>query len=773
MKKILLTLAAIAMVFAGCTKGFEERLTNLENRVSELEAFVTNLNSEVKGIQTIVSNLQKNVYVTGVEPIKNASGVEIGYKLTFNQGNPIEIKHGNTGAIGETGAAGKTPTIDLGDDGQWYWRYSGGDWILDSNDNKIPVYKNIEFEIDENGHLLLYVNGTYTADLGKVEGEQGPQGPDGAPGAPGAPGANADSWFENVTVDEEAGTVTIDIAGTDNDLVLPFNAAAADEFALELQIPSNTSVLLGNTFEITYTLTGCDAADVAVFVQAPEDWTVELNETTKKIALTVGEKAGRVVVYAINNVSGEVRAKFVAYDPATMLVVNVENTKFYLDPTGGEFTIPVSTGIAYKVDNSSWLTVTKAPATKAVEHTVLTVTAGENTTANTLKGEVNLWTADGSKLLLSLTVEQKNYNPALLNDADGNSIKWQETFSLKMNGATTKYKGDVTIELSDDFSKGTYKVKNMFHADLYYSYGNQMIQNQGADYYADLEGNILTVYKEDQKSYAFLENVKLAVDLEAMKITASGSLACTVPGNYYRAAEILDYAIQVKDETAEGGNSILGSYLESFTSTAPSTAAPGKNLTIEASDDPSKGNVMITSFLGQSGISLYGTMNTKISVAGDPGDYSVFLGNIGPCPAFTLSIKDGVATFNESVISYPTIGGYSATGSSSILGSYLESFTSTAPSTAAPGKNLTIEASDDPSKGNVMITSFLGQSGISIYGTMITEIEVAGDPGDYSVFLGNIGPCPAFTLSIKDGIATFNESVISYPAIGSYTATKQ
>ena len=752
MKKILLTLAAIAMVFAGCTKGFEERLTNLENRVSELEAFVTNLNSEVKGIQTIVSNLQKNVYVTGVEPIKNASGVETGYKLTFNQGNPIEIKHGNTGAVGETGAAGKTPTIDLYE-GEWYWRYSGGDWIKDSQDNMIPVTEEIEFSVKD-GVLYVTINGEEKA-LGSVKGEQG------------------DSMFEGVTVNEEEGTVIINLKGTDNNLVLPFNAAAADEFALELQLPSNTSVLLGNTFEITYTLTGCDAADAAVFVQAPEDWTVELNETTKKIALTVGEKAGRVVVYAINNVSGEVRAKFVAYDPATMLVVNVENTKFYLDPTGGEFTIPVSTGIAYKVDNSSWLTVTKAPATKAVEHTVLTVTAGENTTANTLKGEVNLWTADGSKLLLSLTVEQKNYNPALLNDADGNPIKWQETFSLKMNGATTKYKGDVTIELSDDFSKGTYKVKNMFHADLYYSYGNQMIQNQGADYYADLEGNILTVYKEDQKSYAFPENVKLAVDLEAMKITASGSLACTVPGNYYRAAEILDYAIQVKDETAEGGNSIFGSYLESFTSSGMSTAAPGNNLTIEVSDDPSKGNVMITSFLGQSGISIYGTMTTKITVAGDPGNYTVFLGNLGPCPAFTLSIKDGVATFDESVISYPTIGAYSATGTSSLLGSYLESFTSSGMSTAAPGNNLTIEASDDPSKGNVMITSFLGQSGISIYGTMITEIEVAGDPGNYSVFLGNLGPCPAFKLTIKDGIATFNESVISYPTIGSYTATKQ
>jgi hypothetical protein len=54
-------------------------------------------------------------------------------------------------------------------------------------------------------------------------------------------------------------------------------------------------------------------------------------------------------------------------------------------------------------------------------------------------------------------------------------------------------------------------------------------------------------------------------------------------------------------------------------------------------------------------------MTTKISVAGDPGNCSVFLGNIGPCPAFTLTIKDGVATFDETVISYPNISNYKAT----------------------------------------------------------------------------------------------------------------
>ena len=397
----------------------------------------------------------------------------------------------------------------------------------------------MDFEIKE-GVLWVKV-GNVEEELGSVHG---------------------DSWFEDVVVNNEAGTVTIVIPGASQNLVLPFNPAAADGFALNLNLPASTEVILGGTINISYTLAGCDAKDAAVFVQAPEDWTVAVDEAAQKIALTVGEKAGRVVIYAVNNVTGEVRAKFVAYDPATMLVVDVENTKFFLNPTGGEFTIPVSTGIAYKVDNSSWLTVTKAPATKTVEHTVLTVTAGENTTAKTLKGEVNLWTADGSKLLLSLTVEQKNYNPALLFDGEGNPIKWQETFSLK-NGATIiEKKNNVNIKLNeDDYINGTYLIENMFVADKYYDENEQPVSYQGARYYADEIDGVLKVFKASQKSYVFATDIELTIDLNTMTLTAPSIINCkTVEPS--KDVQILDYKIAIKSEESTTGNfdALIGVY---------------------------------------------------------------------------------------------------------------------------------------------------------------------------------------------------------------------
>ena len=633
MKKILLALAAVAVVFSGCNKGFDERLTNLENRVSELEAYVANLNAEVQGIQTIVSNLQKNVYVTGVETIKNDSGAEIGYRLTFNQGNPIEIKHGNTGAIGLTGESGKTPTIDIAEDGNWYWKYLGGDWITDSNNKKIPVYKSLEFEV-ANGHLFVKVDGSTAIDLGPVQGEkgetgatgpQGPQGPAGETGATGpqgpageagANGAAGESWFENVTVDEEAGTVTIDIAGTDNDLVLPFNAAAADEFALNLNLPASTEVLLGGTINISYTLVGCDVKDAAVFVQAPEDWTVALDEAAQKITLTVGEKAGRVVVYAINNVTGEVRAKFVAYDPEAMLIVGVEKSDFYLLPDGsGSIEIPVSTGISYRVQSSDWLTVTEAPATKAMTHKVYTVTAGENTTGNTRDGEVNFWTSDGSKLLYTVTVSQKGYNPALLVDGEGNPIKWQETFKLFANGTEkASYKNDFTFSLSDDFTKGTYKITNMFYAASFYAANGQPMYNQGGDYYADLEDGILTVYRANSnKSYGFTSDVKVAYDSANNTFSIADPINVgyiTGMGNNIMLSE---YAVIVKvEEPADAADwsSLYGVYNES---TSAPYASSKETLVISESDNSDYDLKMLFYYTeGQSNHEIgYGKVNAE------------------------------------------------------------------------------------------------------------------------------------------------------------------
>ena len=561
MKKILFAFAVLAVMFSGCTKGFEERIEALEERVDALEAFVTNLNAEVGGIRSIVANLEKNVYVTDIEVLKNASGAEIGYKLTFNQGHPIEIRHGNTGAQGLTGPNGKTPGIDMDTDGNWYWRYVGGDWILDGEGNKIPVQKSLHFEIS-NGHLFVSIDGSPAIDLGPVQGSEGQPG---------------DSWFDGVEVDEEAGTVTISIAGSEHDLVLPFNAAAADGFSLELHLPDPAAAIMGGKLHIGYTLTGCAAESAAIFVQAPEDWAVELDESAKRISLTVGKTAGRVVVYAINNETGDVKARFVNYNPEELFVVDVANKNYYFSPKGGAVEVTVSTGIVYEYQSSnSWFNIPD-PVTKAeVKHNKFTITAPENTTGSTKKGDLTLLAKDGGRELFSMSFEQRSYIPALITDKDGNTVKWEETFTLKIGENTNLKKNPVTIELSDDFSKGAYKIKNMFISDLWV-YNNQNMSNVGADYYADEENGVMTVYQANL-SYYFNSNIELAVDLDAMTLVSSAaSIGCSTPAPSNKSAEILDYKIALpKADEGDGADvTIDGTWIASYSYAAPSFSAGG------------------------------------------------------------------------------------------------------------------------------------------------------------------------------------------------------
>ena len=646
MKKILFAFAVLAVIFSGCTKGFEDRINALEERVDALEAFVTNLNAEVKGIHTIVANLEKSVYVTGVEVLKNASGAEIGYKITFNQGHPIEIRHGNTGAQGLTGPNGQTPGIDMDEDGNWYWRYVGGDWILDGEGNKIPVQKSLHFEISD-GHLFVSIDGSPAIDLGPVQGSEGQPG---------------DSWFDGVEVDEEAGTVTISIAGSEHDLVLPFNAAAADGFSLELHLPDPAAAIMGGKLHIGYTLTGCAAESAAIFVQAPEDWAVELDEAAKIISLTVGQTAGRVVVYAINNETGDVKARFVNYNPEELFVVDVANKNYYFSPKGETIEVTVSTGINYGHHASEWLSVSTSEVTKALNHNKFTITVPENTSGRTLEGELTLLAKEGGRELFSMSFVQRSYIPALIENNEGNPVNWEETFTLKIGENLSQKKNSVTIELSDDQSKAAYKIKNMFVADMWFNNG-QNISDKGGNYYANEENGVMTVYKASQ-SYYFDDDINLAFDLDAMTFTSKANIICRTAGAQQKEAEIIDYKIAIPAPSQGTDNLLAGTWKESFVYTGGWSGPENCTNDAVTIDVQSDGTVVVSNIFKYvmystvySGtytgtVSADGRVITLPEERGEPTH-----GMFGPLSACTLTLSDDnksliISSFPSNVTNY-------------------------------------------------------------------------------------------------------------------------
>ena len=202
---IILTLADGSQIKIPTWKAFEE----LQTRVNQM-------NTNLSALQTILEALQDSDHVTSITHLTAEDGREIGYTIYFSKSQPITIYHGkdgSDGAPGQDGEAGKdgadgkdghTPVIsirkatdeDWSLDNNWgegtpetyYWTIDG-EWLLDSNGNKIPA-------TGQNGTspLLKIEDGIWyiSTDGGKTWKAEGP-----------ATGASADSIFTNITYDDQ------------------------------------------------------------------------------------------------------------------------------------------------------------------------------------------------------------------------------------------------------------------------------------------------------------------------------------------------------------------------------------------------------------------------------------------------------------------------------------------------------------------------------------------------------------------------------------------
>ena len=770
MKKVLCALAVGAMLLLGCTKGLENRVSVLEQKVASLEEIVAAMDLEVDGLSQIVSNLQDKVYVTGVDPIKDAAGNITGYRISFTEGEPVVISNGQTGPQGDKGVAGLTPTIDMFTDGQWYWKYEGGDWILDSNGKKIPAVKKLDFEIGADGHLYVTIQDGSKIDLGLVKGADGQNG---APGAPGEKGDQGDAWFDAVTVDEEAGTVTISVKDSEHDIVLPLY-----QFTFKVTVPENIPPTAGAEVELTYAINEAAAATTVVRAYPSKGLEAVVDRTANKVVVTLGTVAGYVDLYAINNATGDIKAQTVEFAAGELVTVNVKETELVLAPdASGAVEIPVSTACQYDVVVPDWATATVAPASKAVRDEVITVKASAaNTTANDFTGYVVLKDKETAAELFKVALVQKNYYPSLIADAEGETIQWEESFDLY------RYESDITsgepkasiknvftVALSDDFSKGVYKISNMFKADMYYNQG-QMISNKGGEYYADVEGNVLTIkYKGSTLSYGFSKDFNLVYDAEAQTITSAAPIATYAYGGVLanRDCFVVNYSVAVKVEAPVQEGSIAGTWDQ-----VASVGGSAANSTVTIAVDGT--TVTLTDFL-YAGVTVTGTLNgDTVTIPA----YTMISDSTGPITAdlvLTISAdKKTITAPDFNIGGWIDVTGYTATKQggddaessfdvTAICGEYWETFSGFWPTAGTT----VIEVSDDPNY-DVKITFFKPMYGTNYdvaYGNVSGDGKVITIAAFESVMFGS---CPEFTITV-DGTNLSSD----YGGNLAYTAMKK
>ena len=274
MKKLFYLVAAVGMLFASCEDyddtGINNKLNELDQRLTELEATVKAMNQDIAGIQTLVDAMQNNVYVSRI-----VEG-ETGYEVFFTNGESITISNGKDG---EAGKDGVTVTIMLDEtDGQYYWAVTkdgvtsfievDGKRILVKGDKGNTPLMRVVMEGETGYWEVSYDNGeTYERVLL----------PDGTPVTT---SGGAGGLFKEAYVDEETNTAVFVFLNGEK-LEIELRSEMYIRFAGEEQL-EKAAFCMGETREFQLEAVGV----LKTVVTTPDEWNASYDKATKVLKIT-------------------------------------------------------------------------------------------------------------------------------------------------------------------------------------------------------------------------------------------------------------------------------------------------------------------------------------------------------------------------------------------------------------------------------------------------------------------------------------------------------
>ena len=358
MKKlfILLSLACMGLAVSSCYDDSElwESVNGLESRVKTLETLCSEMNTNISSLQDLAAAVQKGGYITEVTPLTE-NGVEVGYKVTLNDGRMVTIYHG------KNGSAGNAPQIGVkqDSDGKYYW-VVGGEWIKDDKGNKVPVSSGTTPKIKvENGKWCVsYDGGTTWEELGAAT-------------------ASDTCLFDDVTYTN--GVLTLKFADG-NVLSFPIG----DTFRIVL---GDFDPNWGDEVEIPYTIKGAtgevsiialsdvtDQNDMDIYVKD----IIEETPYSGKVIVNLGwwddeEYNGRIVILASDE-NGTTVSKILKFVSGVMYPTDGEEYVLNADET--QVAVKLTTNRTYEVSiDADWITYVD---TKTLEEKTLLFSVNAN-----------------------------------------------------------------------------------------------------------------------------------------------------------------------------------------------------------------------------------------------------------------------------------------------------------------------------------------------------------------------------------------------------------
>lgn len=154
-------------------------------------------------------------------------------------------------------------------------------------------------------------------------------------------------------------------------------------------------------------------------ILASSNCAAEILPAEQVVSVTPEIGAGYVDLYAINNTTGELKAKTISFSGDELM--EVETTVFHVSPEGGDVEVPVTTSADYSLEiEGEWLAYVETKAVR--EETIVLTAASANTTAYDNVATVKMISKATGKELASFEVIQKNYYPEWI-EAEGEQVQ--------------------------------------------------------------------------------------------------------------------------------------------------------------------------------------------------------------------------------------------------------------------------------------------------------------------------------------------------------------
>ena len=370
MKKII-TLVALALLAVGCAKEYDD--SGLRELINGLDARISELETNVSALQSAVGD---GKFVRKVEEYKDPdTGRTTGITVTYTDGN---IVHFNIVPTDPT--EGPVFSVIRNGAGELVWAVDGVTVKMDGED--VPVYQTPAFSIDEEGNLIVEVDGQKT-NLGPVKSE----------------GATLqDGIFTDLAVTDSAVVLTLSDGSTVN---IPFAEA------FQLVIDRTEFVYTGSgPVEIPFTVTAKTAATVVGAYYDIDKFSVEVGADKAVVTPIVEKASGMVMLFADSKVGlTSIVTVIVEAEGIRIIDTPYSATVDYLAP--GEDAVVVAnavSNIAFDVlPQVDWIHVASVKSTAYA----ITLKLDDNKTGAVREGIVNIVRAGTEEVVQTIVIAQE------------------------------------------------------------------------------------------------------------------------------------------------------------------------------------------------------------------------------------------------------------------------------------------------------------------------------------------------------------------------------